>query len=151
MISTAALASLPPGLALAGEHTVEMLTRSATDPKLSNLFEPRLLVVQPGDTVLFAPTEKGHNSASIKGMIPEGAEAWNGRINQEVAVTFDKPGYYGYKCTPHLALGMVGLVVVEGDGKLDNLEAAKAVKQRGRAKQAFEAIWAEADTQGLTA
>ncbi|GIS46662.1 MAG: hypothetical protein Ct9H90mP18_09940 [Gammaproteobacteria bacterium] len=33
-------------------------------------------------------------------------------LNEELVVKFDKEGVYGYKCTPHYILGMVGLVVV---------------------------------------
>lgn len=82
--------------------------------------------------MLFKSVDRGHNSASIDGMLPEGAEEWNGKINDDIEVTFDKPGFYGYKCKPHATVGMVGLVVVEGEGKLDNLEAAQGVRQRGK-------------------
>ena len=54
-------------------------------------------------------------------MLPEGAQSWNGGLNEELVVKFDKEGVYGYKCTPHYILGMVGLVVV-GDGS-SNLDA----------------------------
>ena len=97
----------------------------------------------------FLPVEKGHNSASIKGMIPDGAAKWKGKINKEITVTFDKLGYYGYMCTPHYALGMVGMVIVEGEAKLANLDAAKAVKHRGKAKKEWEEIWAQAEAEGL--
>ncbi|MEM1381947.1 MAG: pseudoazurin [Pseudomonadota bacterium] len=149
-IATAGLAILPPSLALASGHQVEMLNKHPSD-NTRMVFDPRLITVNVGDTVTFVPTDKSHNSESIKGMAPDGAELWKGKINQEVAVTFSQPGYYGYKCTPHVALGMVGLIVVEGDGKLDSLEAAKAVKHRGKAKKVFQEIWAEAESQGLTA
>ena len=138
-----------PSLAIAAEHGVEMLNKHPENSKQRNVFLPRILSVQPGDTVTFISIDRGHNSASIKGMLPEGAEAWNGKISKDIAVTFDTPGYYGYQCTPHYALGMVGLIIVEGEGKLANLDAAKAVKHRGRARKEFEAIWAEAESSGL--
>ena len=47
-------------------------------------------------------------------------------------------------------MGMIGLIVVEGDGMLDNLEEAKSAKHRGKAKKAWKALWDEADAQGLT-
>jgi pseudoazurin len=134
----------------ATNHEVQMLNVHPDNPRLRMVFAPRLLVVQPGDTVTFLATDRGHNSATLDGMIPEGAEGWNGAINEEVSVTLDVPGFYGYQCTPHLAMGMVGLVVVEGDGMMDNYEAARAVRQRGRAVEAFEEIWAEAAELGLT-
>lgn len=140
----------PKSLFAATSHNVEMLNIHPENPRLRQVFVPRVLVVQPGDAVTFLATDRGHNSASIEGMIPEGAEAWNGRINEEISVTFDRPGFYGYVCTPHASVGMVGLIVAEGDGMLDNLEAAQAVRQRGRAQQAWEEIWTEAAELGLT-
>lgn len=126
-----------------------MLNKHPEDRKLRMVYDPQILVVQPGDTVKWVPTDKGHNSEADEDMIPDGVEPWKGKINSEVEFTFEKPGIYGYKCTPHYLSGMVGLVIVEGDGKLDNLEAAKAAKQRGNAKKRWEMIWAEAEEQGL--
>lgn len=147
IVATSALAFAPKALA-AETHKVDMLNVAPDNPRARNVFAPRLLLVQPGDTVSFLSTDRSHNSASIDGMIPEGAEAWDGAINADIDVTFEMPGIYGYECTPHLALGMVGVVIVEGDGKLDNLEAAQAVRQRGRARQAFAEIWEEAEAAG---
>ncbi|MEM6890104.1 MAG: pseudoazurin [Pseudomonadota bacterium] len=150
LVSSAAIA-LPalPALADGHAHTVEMLNKHPDDSKLRNVFYPRVLAVQPGETVLFKATDRGHNAASEDGMQPEGVEDWDGGMNKDAVITFDKPGIYGYKCTPHAAVGMVGLVVVEGEGKLDNLEAAQGVRQRGKAKQVWEEIWAEAEEMGL--
>lgn len=153
LAGAAALSVMPVARVLADghSHTVELLSKHPEDKKLRNVFLPRLLVVQPGDTVLFQSVDKGHNSVSIDGMIPDGAEEWKGGIGKDIAVTFEKPGYYGYQCVPHASVGMVGMVIVEGEGKLDNLEAAKSVKQRGKAKKVFNEIWEEAEAQGLTA
>ncbi|MEL7343391.1 MAG: pseudoazurin [Pseudomonadota bacterium] len=134
--------------ALAGGHTVhevQMLNKHPEDPKLRQVFFPRIIVVKPGDAVSFVGVDKGHNSASAKDMIPEGAEAWNGRVNDDIEVTFDTPGFYGYQCTPHATAGMVGLVIVEGEGMMDNLEDAQGVRQRGKAKATWEDIWAEVE------
>jgi pseudoazurin len=72
-------------------------------------------------------------------MIPDGAEPFKGKMNEQITVTLDKEGVYGVKCTPHYGMGMVALVVV---GKPVNLEQAKEVKQVGKAKKAFEALLA---------
>lgn len=151
LAASAAAATLPtlPVFADGHAHTVEMLNKHPDDSKLRNVFLPRVLAVQPGETVLFQATDRGHNAASVDGMQPDGVEDWDGGMNKDVAITFDKPGIYGYKCTPHAAIGMVGLIVVEGEGKLDNLEAAQGVRQRGKAKQIWEEIWAEAEEMGL--
>ena len=57
------------------------------------VFEPALSKVAVGDTVTFIPTDKGHNAETIPGMMPEGAKAFKGKINQEIAVTFDAPAH----------------------------------------------------------
>ncbi len=141
--------SLPSRVLAATTHDVEMLNVHPEDRKLRQVFYPRIVTIEPGDTVRFLSTDKGHNSQTTDDMLPAGAEAWKGRINQEVDVTFDTPGFYGYHCLPHYALGMVGLVVVKGDGMMDNLESAKAVKHRGKANAVWEDIWAEVDGMDL--
>ena len=149
-VGIATLTSTLPAMAQDGEQiTVEMLNKHPENDRKRFVFHPRVVSLKPGDTVLFKAVDRGHNSASTEGMIPEGAEEWNGRIGMDVEVSFDKPGIYGYHCTPHAGVGMVALVVVEGEGKLDNLAAAKEVRQRGRAKDEWEEIWAEAEELGL--
>ena len=148
----AAAASLPllPTLAAAQDViTVEMLNKDPNDKKKRYVFSPRVVSVQPGQTVLFKSVDRGHNSASIDDMLPADAEEWDGKINKDIEVTLDKPGFYGYKCTPHSTVGMVGLIVVEGEGKLDNLEDAKGVKHRGKSKKEWQEIWSEAEEMGL--
>lgn len=138
MLVAAAIALLGIGAAQAAEHEVKMLNKGERGMMV---FEPAVLSVAPGDTVRFVPTHKSHNAESIDGMLPEGAEPFAGEINEEVTVTFEKEGVYGYKCKPHYAMGMVGLVVV-GDSK-PNLEAAKAVPQKGKAKKVFADMFGE--------
>src|SRR3546814_19312979 len=94
------------------------------------VFEPAYLQVEPGDTVTFEPTNKGHNAETIPGMVPDGAEAFKGKFSQAISVTFATEGVYGYKSLPHYALGMVGVVVV-GDPAA-NIEAATAVRSEAR-------------------
>ncbi|MGH9893755.1 MAG: plastocyanin/azurin family copper-binding protein, partial [bacterium] len=88
-------------------------------------FEPTVLVfIEPGDSVKFT-NMAGHDTVSIEGMIPEGAEPWKSAMNQEFSVTLDKEGAYVYKCTPHVGNGMLGAIVV-GEGPPANLDAIKA-------------------------
>ena len=122
-------------MTLAAEVEVKMLNKGAEGMMV---FEPALVKIEPGDTVKFVATDKSHNAESIKGMLPEGATPFAGKMNEDVVVTFDKPGAYGVKCMPHYAMGMVALVVV---GKPDNLEQAKALPQSGKAKQVFAALF----------
>lgn len=136
-IVAALAASLTAGAAFAADHQVKMLNKGE---KGVMVFEPDLVNVAPGDTVTFVPTDKSHNAESIKGMIPEGAEPFKGKVNEEITVTFDKEGVYGVKCQPHYGMGMVALIVA---GTPTNLEEAKAVKQTGKAKKHFEELFAQ--------
>ena len=87
------------------------------------VFEPSLLKINVGDTVTFKATDAAHNSASIPGMIPNGASSWNGELSRDISVTFDVPGVYGYQCTPHTMMAMVGVIQV--DNNTENLDAVK--------------------------
>ncbi|MGB3901408.1 MAG: pseudoazurin [Mesorhizobium sp.] len=138
MVLAAALAAMTvAGAAQAADHQVQMLNKG---DKGAMVFQPDFIQAAPGDTVTFVPTDKGHDAESIKGMIPDGAEPFKGKISQELKVTLDKEGVYGVKCTPHYGMGMVALIVV---GKPVNLEQAKAVKQTGKAKPAFAELLAQ--------
>ncbi|MFB9789673.1 MULTISPECIES: pseudoazurin [Shinella] len=120
--------------AAAADFEVHMLNKGAEG---AMVFEPAFVKVAPGDTVTFIPTDKGHNVETIKDMIPEGAEAFKSKINENFKVTFDKPGAYGVKCTPHVGMGMVGIVVV-GDAPA-NLDAVKTGKLPKKARERMDA------------
>ena len=124
-----AIAILP---ANAADIQVKMLNKGA---KGMMVFEPDLVKVQPGDTVTFVATDPGHDAQSVPGMLPEGAQPFEGKIGKDVTVTFTQPGVYGIKCKPHYVMGMVGVVVV-GDPS-SNLEAAKKAKNPGKAGKLF--------------
>ena len=106
--------------ALSEDFEVNMLNQGADGVMV---FEPSVLKISVGDTVTFKPTNPGHNSASIAGMIPTGANSWDGGMSQEVKVTFTEEGTYVYQCTPHLMMAMVGVITV-GDASV-NLSAVK--------------------------
>lgn len=122
--------------ATAAEYEIKMLNNGAGG---AMVFEPALLKIKPGDSVTFRAAHKGHNAQSIDVMMPSGASKFQGKINEEIKVTFDQPGVYGYECKPHTGLGMVGLIVV-GDPAA-NLAAAKNGTFRGKAKERFEALF----------
>ena len=86
------------------------------------VFEPAVLSIQKGDTVKFVATDVSHNSASIEGMIPEGAESWTGALSQDVTVTLTEEGVYVYQCTPHNMMAMIGVIKVESKGNLDQIK-----------------------------
>jgi pseudoazurin len=126
------------GAAGAAEHEVQMLNKG---DKGSMVFQPALVRAAPGDTIKFVPTDKSHSAETIKGMLPDGAAEFKGKVNQELTVTLDKEGVYGVKCPPHYGMGMVALIVV---GQPVNAEQAKAVKQTGKAKAVFGELFTEA-------
>ena len=117
---------------LSAEHQVKMLSNLKGQ---SMVFEPPVLKINPGDTVKWLATNPGHNAASIDEMLPAGANSWNGSINEEIVVKFDKEGVYGYKCTPHYILGMAGFIIV-GDPS-GNLSEVKAAAKNAESKFAM--------------
>lgn len=131
VIVGAVLAAGFAGAASAAEVEVKMLNKGAEGVMV---FEPALVKIQPGDSVKFLVSDKGHNAESIETMLPEGGKPFVGKVNEEISVTFDKPGVYGYRCKPHYGMGMVGLIVV---GEPANADQAKAATHPGKAKQAF--------------
>ena len=108
----------------AANFEVKMLNQGASGVMV---FEPAFLKINTGDTVTFLATDAAHNSASIPGMLPDGASSWNGELSRDIAVTFDVPGIYGYQCTPHSMMAMVGVIQV-GDNNA-NLESVKATAE----------------------
>ncbi|HEX5515445.1 MAG TPA: pseudoazurin [Gammaproteobacteria bacterium] len=114
---------------LAAEHTVKMRNNGADGMMV---FEPAFLKVAPGDTVIFESTDPGHNSASH--YVPQGAKTWDGAMGQTVSVKLDTPGVYVYKCTPHVMLGMIGVIQV---GEAQNLAEAKGAAETFKASIAM--------------
>jgi pseudoazurin len=122
-----------PAAQLSGaSHEVRMLNLGVDGVMV---FEPSLLQVQLGDTVTFKSIDPGHNSASMAGMIPEGAESWNGGISQDTTVTFTAEGVYVYQCSPHMMMAMVGVIQV---GEARNLEAVKMVAAQKKSNFVME-------------
>lgn len=132
--SAAALFAVMSVPALAADFEVHMLNKGESG---AMVFEPSSLKVAAGDTVTFVPVDKGHDVESIKGMIPDGAKEFKSKINETYKVTFDVPGAYAIKCTPHFGMGMVGLVVV-GDAPA-NIDAVKTGKLPKKARERMDA------------
>ena len=91
------------------------------------VFEPSFVRADPGDTIVFKPTDPGHNAETIPGMLPAGAVPLRGGISQEVSMPVTKRGLYGVRCSPHFAMGMVALIEVGAPQKAD-VAAAMLVK-----------------------
>ncbi|MGB1460035.1 MAG: pseudoazurin [Gammaproteobacteria bacterium] len=114
--------------AVGKNYEVQMLNQGSEGYMV---FEPSVIKIQKGDSITFKATDAAHNSASIDGMIPAGAKVWNSKLSQDITVTFDVEGIYGYQCTPHAMMAMIGLIQV-GENK-DNLESVKAAAQKFKA------------------
>lgn len=134
---TLSAALVDAGAAGAAEIEVMMLNKGE---KGAMVFQPDFVSAAPGDTIRFVPTNKGHNVETIKGMVPDGAEAFKSKFNEVFTVTLNKEGVYGVKCAPHYGMGMVALIEV---GQPVNLDEAKAVKQTGKAKAVFAELFGQ--------
>ena len=94
-------------IAFSAEHEIKMLNFGSEG---GMVFEPGFLKVNVGDKVNFVAVDISHNTESVEGLIPAGATSWKGDINENVSVVIDKEGVYVYQCTPHIILGMVGVI-----------------------------------------
>ena len=117
--------------ALAAEIEVKMLNKGSDGQAM--VFEPATVKAAVGDVITFVPVDKGHDAAAVKDMIPEGVADFKGKMNETVKVTVEKEGAYVVKCTPHLGMGMIALVVV-GDAAPANLDAVKNGKLPKKAR-----------------
>ena len=122
---------------LAADHQVRMLLGGAAGP---TVFEPAIVRVAVGDTVTFVPSASMQNAETIPGMLPAGAQPFQGGVNETVTVTFDAPGTYGIECRKHFNIGMVALVVV-GEEAADAAVVSEA-RLPFRARTRFEEMLA---------
>ena len=102
------------------DHVVKMLNAGKEGMMV---FEPAVLSIKKGDTVKFVATDVAHNSSSVEGMIPEGAEPWVGPMNQDIEVTLTEEGVYVYQCTPHNMMAMIGVIKVESSSNINSIRA----------------------------
>lgn len=103
------------------EHTVQMLNSGEGG---NMIFEPAVIKVSKGDTIHFKAVDMSHNSASIDALMPSGASAWAGAMNQDISVTLDVEGVYVYQCDPHAMMAMIGVVQVGEAVNIDEVRGA---------------------------
>ena len=120
--------------AFAANVEIQMLNKGKDG---AMVFEPAAVKIAPGDTVTFIPTDKSHNAETVKGILPDGATAFKGKMNEKITVTFDVAGAYVVKCAPHLGMGMAAAIVV-GDAPA-NLDAIKTGKLPKKARERVDA------------
>ena len=124
--------------AYSASETIEMLNKSGNEMMV---YSKKVVKINVGDSVLWKASTKGHNVEFIKNGVPEGVDKFKSKMNVDVEYTFTVPGIYAYWCTPHKAMGMIGLVVVGDD--LSNLDKIKKAKMRGKSKKIFKELLKE--------
>ena len=118
---------------IAANHQLEMLNKLG---KERMVFSKKMISIELNDDVLWKSVDKGHNVQFI-GM-PDGAKKYKSKISKDASYKFEKPGIYLYQCTPHKAMGMIGIIVVGNDKS--NLEAIKKVKVYGKSKKILKKL-----------
>ncbi|MEO1748163.1 MAG: pseudoazurin [Pseudomonadota bacterium] len=139
--AVAATSGLPAIAMDAQTIEVAMLNKATDNPRERMVYEPALIRANPGDIIKFVSVDKGHNMELMEGGVPDGVELVKSKASQDFELTVEAEGTYLVKCTPHYATGMVAIIAV-GDHTI-NLDAAKEVRQRGKAKGRFEDLFAE--------
>ena len=112
---------------------IEMLNKLG---KERMLYSVKIAKVNLNDKIVWKSSSKGHNVEFVA--MPEGVKKYKSKINKDATFEFKIPGIYLYQCTPHKAMGMIGIVVV-GDDK-SNLNKIKKVKMRGKSKKVLKEL-----------
>jgi pseudoazurin len=115
---------------------IDMLNKLGKEKMVYSI---KVAKVNLNDKIIWKSKTKGHNVEFI-GM-PKGVKKFKSKINKDVEYDFKVPGIYLYQCTPHKAMGMIGLVIVGNDKS--NLEQIKKVKLRGKSKKVFKELLKE--------
>jgi len=100
------------------------------------VYSKKVISINLNDEISWKSVDKGHNVEFI-GM-PDGVTKYKSKISKDANYTFKKPGVYLYQCTPHKAMGMIGIVVVDNDKS--NLDKIKKVKVYGKSKKLLKSL-----------
>ncbi len=119
--------------AYAENFTIEMLNKLG---KEKMVYSEKIISIKINDEITWKSVDKGHNVEFV-GM-PEGVSKFKSKISKDAKFKFIKSGVYLYQCTPHKAMGMIGLVIV-GDDK-SNLDKIKKVKVYGKSKKLLKTL-----------
>ena len=114
----------------AADLSIDMLNKRDDGARM--VYSIEVAKIDKGQTIEWVAKDKGHNVEMIKG--PDGASLpKKSKLSKNTSITFDTPGLYLYKCTPHVGMGMIGLVVVGGD--TSNKDAIAKAKLSGKSKK----------------
>lgn len=80
----------------------------------SDVFTPSQITINEGDKVIWKNTQGSHNVNGNKSTFPSNPESFGNNVGTgwTYEYTFNTPGTYDYQCDPHVAMGMVGKVIV---------------------------------------
>tara|TARA_Y100000741_G_C18216113_1_gene543827 strand:+ start:316 stop:765 length:450 start_codon:yes stop_codon:yes gene_type:complete len=130
LLLTFSVSSFAKSIITSETNEIEMLNKR--DDGSIMVYSVDVAKINTGETITWLPTDKMHNVEMKKG--PDGAALpKKSKFSKEFSMTFDVPGIYVYQCTPHVAMGMIGIVVVGGD--TSNKEAISNTRMLGKAKK----------------
>ena len=132
-VSTVLSYFLISSFAYAENFTIKMLNKLG---KEKMVYSEKVISIKVNDEITWKSVDKGHNVEFI-GM-PKGVSKFKSKISKDAKFKFVKSGVYLYQCTPHKAMGMIGLVIV-GDDK-SNLDKIKKVKVYGKSKKLLKTL-----------
>lgn len=113
--------------------TIDQITDvGSTAAKDMFRFEPNFVKLLPGDELVFLNSKSQHTVHSVSELWPEGSERVSIAHQPEAVVTFDREGFYGFRCKRHGQYGMVMLVVV---GSPENARETRSIVETMRAKK----------------
>ena len=80
----------------------------------SNVFTPKELTIEEGDTVIWKNEGGNHNVNGTQTSYPSNPESFGNSVGSgwTYKFVFTKTGVYDYKCNPHASYGMVGKITV---------------------------------------
>ena len=123
-------------------ETIEVQMLNTNDAGDKMVFSQELIRAEVGDVIRFVPTDRSHNAESVKDALPEGQEAFKGKMNNEVEYLVTETGLTAVVCQPHQTMGMVALIVVGSD--VSNAQDILDARVRGKGKDKIKALVEEA-------
>jgi pseudoazurin len=119
---------------------IQLLNENKSGDRM--IFSQELIRAEVGDVIRFIATDRSHNAQSVRNALPEGQEAFRGRMNQDVEYIVTETGLTAVVCQPHESMGMVALIVVGDD--LSNAQDILDARIRGAGNDKIVALIEEA-------
>lgn len=91
-------------------------TRHEVTANSNNTFNPNVVSIEVGDTVVWTNTGGSHNVNGTTDTYPDNPLSFGNGSASSASWTYEfvftQPGTYNYRCDPHFAVGMTGQVIV---------------------------------------